>query len=112
MEKYYYPKGIAAFVMTADGVKCFHQDYPDERLPLYEKRIYGDFMSGKDFYECVDCGGFIDYDGNLGYVFVNGYESNLGLHHEGLSQGGFRVDGSTWLEMCEDYDVEVVWYNK
>lgn len=81
----------------------------------YEKEnieIFGDLMSGKDFYDCVDSGCIINYDGVIGYVFVNGLKSNLGLKHRGLSQGDFLVDGETWLTLCEDFDIMVEWCNK
>lgn len=74
--------------------------------------ICGDLMTGKEFYEDVDCGGIIDYDGCLGEVFINGYRSNLGLCHRGLCQGGFIVDGPTWLDLCNDFNIEVEWCNK
>jgi hypothetical protein len=60
----------------------------------------------------VDGGSIIDYDGILGEVYINGYESNLGLAHRGLRQGGFLVDGPTWLKLCCEYDIEVEWCNK
>lgn len=111
MEKYQ-SKGYAAFVYTQDGVQGYIENYDKDIRALIDTVICGDLMSGKEFYDCVDCGGIIDYDGILGHIFVNGYDSNLGLHHKGLSQGGFRVDGPTWLELCEDYDIEVEWCNK
>lgn len=77
----------------------------------YYKNIY-DLMDGAHFYECVNDGGFIDYDGTLAHVFVDGYLSNLGLLHRGISQGKFKVDGETWLEICNNYDVKVNWANK
>ncbi len=69
-------------------------------------------MSGKDFYECVNDGGFIDYDGSLADVFVDGYASNLGLSHRGLHQGDFMVDGITFQRICQSHNVEVNWANK
>lgn len=110
--KTYDSKGHAAFVYTRDGIRGFTENYDEEVRALISTTICGDLMSGKAFYKLVDCGAIIDYDGILGHVFVNGYDSNLGLHHEGLSQGGFRVDGDTWLGLCDDYDIEVEWCNK
>lgn len=77
----------------------------------YHKNIY-DLMSGKEFYECVNDGYFIDYDGTLAHVFVDGYLSNLGLLLRGISQGKFKVDGETWLKICEEHEVKVNWANK
>jgi hypothetical protein len=111
MEKYY-PKGEAVFVISDNNVECLYRDYPEYMKDIVADTVCGDIMSGEDFYDCVDGGGIIDYDGALGRVYVNGYFSNLGLHHKGLSQGGFRVDGPTWLSLCDDYDIEVEWCNK
>lgn len=77
----------------------------------YHKNIY-DLMDGVEFYENVNDGGFIDYDGTLAHVFVDGYLSNLGLLLRGISQGDFKVDGDTWLEICEEHEVKVNWANK
>lgn len=77
----------------------------------YHKNIY-DLMDGIEFYTHVNNGGFIDYDGTLANVFVDGYLSNLGLLLRGISQGKFKVDGETWLEICEEHEVKVNWANK
>lgn len=85
------------------------------KMPYYEEKeidIYGDLMSGKEFYECVDSCCIMDDDGVIGYVFVDGYESNLGLSHSGLTQGNFLVVGDTWLELCDEYNIVVEWCNK
>ena len=108
----YTPKGRITFIYSDGEIKYTTEDYPQEMLDFYEKKIYGDLMSGKEFYEDVDGGCIIDYDGILGEVFVNGYVSNLGLCHRGLCQGYFIVDGETWLDICEEFDVEVEWCNK
>jgi hypothetical protein len=108
----YLPRGTFTFAYIDDQIKFFTEDYPEHVKEMYERRICGDMMSGKDFYEEVDCGGIIDYDGILGEVYVNGYKSNLGLFHRGLCQGYFIVDGPTWLDICDEFDVEVEWCNK
>lgn len=108
----YTPKGVITFIYSEGEIKYTTEDYKPEMLDFYEKKIYGDLMSGKEFYECVDGGCIIDYDGILGEVFVNGYVSNLGLCHRGLCQGYFIVDGETWLDICDEFDVEVEWCNK
>lgn len=108
----YFPKGIMTFGYVNGEIKFFTVDYPTEMKDMYAQIICGDMMSGKDFYECVDGGGIIDYDGSLRDVYVNGYKSNLGLCHRGLCQGHFIVDGPTWLNICDEADVEVEWCNK
>lgn len=105
----YYSHGVAFVVYTEDGLKIGKRDHLGG---MQRHIICGDIMSGKDFYEDVDCGGIIDYDGCIGEVYIDGYVSNLGLHHRGLLQGGFPVDGPTWLGLCKDHDIEVEWCNK
>lgn len=95
-----------------EGLLCTKIPYSPEKKSIYEIRICGDLMTGKEFYEEVDCGGIIDYDGILGNVFVDGFESNLGLSHYGLSQSGFMVDGNTWLRLRDEFDIMVEWCNK
>ena len=112
MDQMYFPKGTITFGYIDDEIKFFIEDYPAEMKEMYAQFVCGDMMSGKDFYEVVDGGGIIDYDGMLGNVYVNGYQSNLGLFHGGLCQGRFIVDGPTWLDICDEFDVEVEWCNK
>jgi len=83
-----------------------------EDQDLKECSIY-DLMSGENFYKCVDCGGFIDYDGSIAEIFINGYISNLGLRHRGICDGGtFIVNGTNFKKICEEYKVEVNWANR
>lgn len=119
MDKIYRSKGYMAFVCTEDGLKYGVTDKADELknfngedfMHQFEHRIY-DLMDGKEFYKCVDCGGFIDYDGGIADIFVDGYKSNLGLWHAGLCSGKFLVDGETFLDICDEFKVEVNWANK
>ena len=108
----YFPKGTITFAYVNDEIKYFTEDYPAETKDMYAQVICGDMMSGNEFYECVDGGGIIDYDGLLGEVYINGYKSNLGLFHRDLCQGRFIVDGETWLDICDEFNVEVEWCNK
>lgn len=110
--KQYNPKGYWKFVYKDSILQSFPRDYPSDLLEMYSTYICGTIMSGKEFYEYVDEGYFIDSDGSLSKVFVNGYLSNLGLYHKGMSQGRFLVDGPTWLHLCDKYDIEVEWCNK
>ena len=111
-KKVYSPKGYIVFAYIDDEIKYFKQDYPKSMLDMHEVPIYGDLMSGKKFYDHVDDKCIMDDDGSLSEVFVDGYKSNLGLFHKGLSQGRFLVDGPTWLDICEEFDVKVEWCNK
>lgn len=112
-DKFITPEGRFLLAYSEDdGLLCTTIPYSAEKKSIYKIRICGDLMTGKEFYEDVDCGGIINYDGILGKVFIDGFESNLGLTHRGLSQGGFMVDGGTWLTLCDDFDIMVEWCNK
>ena len=111
-QKVYSPKGYMKFAYIDGDIKYFKKDYQKDMLDMYETPIYGDIMSGKEFYEHVDEKYIMDYDGSMSKVFIDGYKINLGLHHKGLSQGYFVVDGPTWLDICDEFDVEVEWCNK
>lgn len=108
-----YPvKGRMIWIYNNDGtISHWDIDYDNVEKEMHSYPIY-DLMSGKEFYEDVDSGGFIDYDGIIANVFINGYDSNLGLYHRGICQGDFIVNGDTWLEICEEFNVEVNWANR
>lgn len=82
-----------------------------EEHPM-ELNVIGTLMSGKEFYENVDSGLITNNDGLLGGVYINNLQSNLGLIHKDFYEGSFMVDGEMWLNICEEYDVEVEWCNK
>ena len=111
-KKSYSPKGYMCFAYIDNDIKYFKEDYPKDMAEFYEVNTCGDFMSGKEFYEQVNDRCLINYDGSISYIFVDGYRSNLGLCHEGMRQGDFLVDGPTWLDICDVFEVEVVWCNK
>ena len=69
-------------------------------------------MDGLNFLEQVEAGCITDYDGNLSNVFVDGYDSNLGLICGGFGQGQFCVTGDTFREFCMNHDIKVNWANK
>ena len=82
---------------------------------LYEENFtYTIFheMSGLDFLKDVEDGCFIDYDGTLCQVYVEGFVTNLGLRHRGINQGEFKLSGDAWKRLCLAYDVKVNWANK
>ena len=109
MEKYN-SKGFITFYFAEDGIKERKVDFDELDKVMRHCWIY-DLMSGENFYKCVDDGGFINYDGNIADIFVDGYESNLGLSHKGLHQGKFMVDGTTFRRICQSHKVEVNWAN-
>ena len=77
----------------------------------FTKKIY-DLIDGKKFLEAVQEGYFIDYDGTISDVFVDGYVSNLGLITDNLTKGKFLVTAEVWEEICDEFKVEVNWANK
>ena len=71
-----------------------------------------DLFNGKKFLELVKSGCITDYDGHIVNVFIDGFDSNLGLATDNLTSGGFLVDEEVWLELCNEHKVEVNWANK
>ena len=111
--KEYTPKGYIRFAYIDGDMRYYTKEYPKDMIDIYKFPVYGDIMSGKEFYEHVDSGSFIDYDGSISKIIIDGFVSNLGLHHKGISQGGFLVDGPTWIDICDNFNnVEVIWCNK
>lgn len=66
-----------------------------------------DLIDGKEFLEDVRNKCIIDYDGSLEHIFVNGYESNLGLASSDFCQGEFLVMEDVFEKFCEEYDIKV-----
>lgn len=124
MDKYK-SKGRLDFVATVDDIKVALRDKEWYRKYLscdtifeiwyddhFNKIIY-DLMPGEEFLEAVQSGYITNYDGGVATVFVDGYISNLGLYTEGgFECGGFQVDEELWLQICDNYKVEVNWANK
>ena len=119
MENKYEAKGYLDFLLGMNGLQSVTKHKEGALRPFggedffnwFEKNIYF-LMSGEEFFNSVDSGIIIDYDGSLAEVFVDGFISNLGLCHKGLKQGKFLVDGKTWLSICKNHKVEVNWANK
>ena len=88
------------------------EEYWNFTIESFLTSHYYDVMTGEQFYEDVDCGGFIDYDGSIADIWVDGYISNLGLRHRGVCQGEFLVSGKDWLNICKNHEVFVNWANK
>ena len=108
----YSAKGEMIFLYTKKGIISKTRDFKDENEKHFGQKTIYHLYDGKDFLKEVENGCIIDYDGEILNIFVNGYISNLGLHHEGLSQGRFLIDKETFLELCEEYEIKVNWANK
>lgn len=102
--KYYYSGG--------EMIDVYREYKPWEiEMNIDEYRIY-DLIEGKAFLEDVRAGLFIDYDGVISDVFIDGYVSNLGLFCNGICQGCFMLSENDWEEMCNKHKIEVNWANK
>ena len=112
MEKYK-AKGVINFVFNGYDVIMQERDFTiaEKDLGWDEFPIYT-LISGENFLHDVDNGFFIDYDGSLAEVFVDGYISNLGLWHEGVRQGRFLTTKEFWERLMETSKIEVNWANK
>lgn len=112
MEKYK-AKGVIDFVFDDFDVVIKEREFNlyEKDLGWDEFDIY-DLMTGEEFLEAVDAGCFIDYDGTLADVFVDGCVSNLGLCHKGIHQGAFLATKEFWESLMETNKIEVNWANK
>ena len=112
MEKYK-AKGVINFVFDGSDVVIEEREFNvyEKDLGWDEFDIY-DLMPGEVFLEAVDAGYFIDYDGTLADVFVDGCASNLGLYHRGIRQGSFLATKDFWENLMKTSKVEVNWANK
>ena len=77
-------------------------EYLKEEVQLDNTYMIADLMDGIEFLEDVLDGSFMDYDGTLAEIFVDGYKSNLGLAAGGIEQGKFLVDE---LKICQDQNL-------
>ena len=132
MDKKYKSNGEMLFRLSTDGIQTQVFDkkyYIDHYLQFtsntemcsemvaglynstFSHPIY-DLIDGKKFINDVKSGCIMDYDGSIAQVFVDGYTANLGLATDNLTSGGFLVDEEVWLEICDNYKVEVNWANK
>ena len=121
----YSAQGTLDFVATIDDIKVAIKDKEWHRKDWafdstfemmwedrFSKNVY-DLMSGKRFLEYVNSGCITNYDGHIANVFVDGYISNLGIYVEnGFNDGDFLVNEELWLQICDNYKVEVNWVNK
>lgn len=67
---------------------------------LQELSDYGDVMSIEHFTECVNEGGFIDYDG-FGYYVKDGKESDIEIYPSDVKHNKVRKDFDT-----------IIWFNR
>ena len=111
--KKYKAKGVINFTFNGSNVIMEQRDFTtaEKDLGWDEFPIYA-LMSGEEFLNDVDAGFFIDYDGTLAEVFVDGCLSNLGLNHQGIRQGRFLTTKEFWESLMKTNKIEVNWANK
>ena len=107
----YEVKGTMFFAYCNNELTIFIDEYKEELEKMFVEMRIHNLMSGEEFMSCVDSGLFIDDDGSIANIFIDGYQSNLGLCHKEIMQGGFLVDKETFMEICACYKVEVDWAN-
>ena len=121
----YKTNGRLDFVATLDDVKVALRDKEWYRehwgydatfemfwADFFDRSIY-DLYSGQEFLNLVKDKCIMNDDGTVADIFVDGYKSNLGLYtEEGFEDGAFKVDEELWLQICDNYQVEVNWANK
>lgn len=126
-----YYKGFRTFYLGLNGLECI--DEPIEKTEFYKSlsRIMGDkgeefdliiqnnfsddvydLIPGKEFLDSVKSACFIDYDGYIDSIYVDGYKTNLGLICKGLCSGSFLVNESIFKKLLSKHDVKVNWVNK
>lgn len=126
-DKYFESLGDITFIYAKNGLEYLKQTveeicndgfYKDDEdfIQFYREQYYQDWiaeiMKGEEFLKCVEDGCFVDYDGTLSKIYVDGYKSNLGLSHKGITQGKFLVDGEVFKNLCKEHHVLVDWANK
>ena len=130
--KTYNAKGRKIFRFGWDGieVQIFDYDYYLDYYHRYHKdlnvchefvkvqyewnfniSIY-DLFDGKKFLELVKDGCITDCDGHVANIFVDGFDSNLGLATDNLTAGDFLVNEEVWTDLCDNFKIEVNWANK
>lgn len=68
-----------------------------------EKNEHGDLMPYEDWVECVDCSGFIDYDGHGYYATEDGHDKRLVLLPSHYKKG---------VNPKPDWATHVIWFNR
>ena len=103
---------IVKRIKAEDVLQTYSKDAKEEiRHKYYSPRIYH-LIKGKDFVDMVETGCIIDDDGTLANVFVDGFDSNLGLVGREFDQGNFIVTIDKFLDICTRHEIFVNWAGK
>lgn len=126
-DKTYQSKGFMSFHLDDDFSLAYQTVTVDDMLRQYSEGLHDeirpeivktftyqvyDLMSGKEFLDAVRSNCITDDDGILSDIFVDGFDTNLGLSEAGLSQGQFLVSGKVFEQVCNEHEVLVNWANK
>lgn len=88
---------------------AFRKD-PEEIQKLYAYDINeDDLIDGKEYLWAIRKRAIINRYGVLHHIFVDGFESNLGIANNDFYQGEFLVTEDCFEELCEKYDIKVHW---
>ena len=83
---------------------------PEEIQKLYTYDINeDDLIDGKEFLHDVRKKWITNRTGILEHVFVDGFESNLGIANNDFYQGDFLVTEDCFEELCKKHDIKVHW---
>lgn len=86
---------------VSDKCCSLSRSYRLIKTPIFEElSTYGTIMSLKDFVDCCNCGGFIDYDGSGNYI-RNGQMSDITIFPSDVKSNMIR----------KDFD-EIIWFNR
>lgn len=118
--QYFYKKyGLATMIYTAKWFKPIDVEFfpigegMSDKLKLVE--VHGDVYSGEEFVDKVELEELSDTKGYVGKVFVDGWESNIGLaattESGNFCQGKFLLTPREWRKVCKHHKIEVVWCN-
>lgn len=103
---------IVKRIKAEDVLQAYSKDAREDiRKWHFSKTIY-DLIEGEEFAKMVESGCIINDDGTLANVFVDGFDSNLGLCEIGFCQGSFIVTKDVFLEICKKHEVFVNWAGK
>lgn len=94
-------KNLSSNSEKEDFQEMFHTHDIDEK----------DLIDGKKFLENVRNRIITNDNGTLSHIFVDGYESNLGLISSDFSQGNFLLTENLFAELCEEYNIKAHWKN-
>ncbi len=109
----YESKGQFVFIFSkTEGIQCYERQYEEEYKEFISKKEIYHLFDGKKFIRNIENGCISNYDGSIANIFVDGYESNLGIFYKGFLDGDFLVDKETFLSLCKEHKIEVNWTNK